>query len=135
MLTLEDAKRNAIKRSLAISIGAIALLTIVWASAIWSPDYKVLAAQEPLAPDSCAALFSKGRPKSQWVFYGSNGKLSYKKLPSGDRIMDYSQAGYMGGGVAIPNVAVQVTVSPSGGDDTAAIQSAIDAVSSKALVN
>jgi hypothetical protein len=41
--------------------------------------------------------------------------------------MDFSHAGYMGGGVALPNVPVRRTVRPSGtGDDTAAIQGALD---------
>ena len=66
---------------------------------------------------------------SQWVRYSSGGKLLYRTLPGGDRIMDFSSAGYMGGGVAIPEVSVRATVSPSGGDDTSAIQDAIDSVS------
>jgi hypothetical protein len=41
----------------------------------------------------------------------------------------------MGGGVSIPSVSVQQTVAPSGTDDTAAIQSAIDAVSALPLSN
>ena len=50
--------------------------------------------------------------------------------------MDFSSAGYMGGGVAIPtNVATVVTVNPSGGDDTAAIRNAITTVASHSLVN
>jgi hypothetical protein len=67
--------------------------------------------------------------ESQWVHPGPDGKLVYKTTSRGDRIMDFSSAGYMGGGVALPYVAVKRTVKPSGGaDDTAAIQDAIDAV-------
>jgi hypothetical protein len=70
------------------------------------------------------------RPSSAWVHRGPGGKLVYKTTPAGDRIMDFSHAGYMGGGVAIPTVAVKRTVEPTGGaDDTAAIQAAIDEVS------
>src|SRR5262249_102439 len=47
---------------------------------------------------------------------------------NGDRIMDFSLAGYMGGGVGLPDLPVRQSVSPSGGDDTSAIQAAIDAV-------
>src|SRR5262249_40084061 len=73
---------------------------------------------------------------SQWVFVGPDGKLQYKILPNdnnpstvnGDRIMDFSSAGYMRGGVALPDSPVRQSVSPSGGDDTSAIQAAIDAV-------
>ncbi len=68
-------------------------------------------------------------PTSEWVHPGKDGKLIYKTTPAGDRIMDFSAAGYMGGGVALPDVPVKQTVKPSGGeDDTAAIQAAIDAV-------
>ncbi len=74
--------------------------------------------------------------ESQWVHAGPDGKLVYKTTARGDRIMDFSSAGYMGGGVALPNVPVKRTVKPSGGpDDTAAIQEAIDAVAAMPLNN
>ena len=77
-----------------------------------------------------------GRAGSEWVYPGEDGKLIYKTTPQGDRIMDFSHAGYMGGGVALPNVPVKVTVKPSGGeDDTAIIQKAIDEVSAMPLEN
>jgi hypothetical protein len=68
--------------------------------------------------------------ESEWVHPGQDGKLVYKTTPKGDRIMDFSHAGYMGGGVRIPTVPVKATVKPSGADDTAAIQHAIDEVAS-----
>src|SRR6478609_11680392 len=71
---------------------------------------------------------------SEWVHPGPDGKLVYKTTPAGDRIMDFSHAGYMGGGVALPDVPVRRTVKPSGGpDDTAAIQAAIDEVAAMPL--
>jgi hypothetical protein len=73
--------------------------------------------------------------QSQWVHFGSRDRLEYKSLPSGDRIMDFSYAGYGGGGVPIPGVAVAGTVAPSGGVDTANIQNAIDEVSRMPLTN
>jgi hypothetical protein len=73
--------------------------------------------------------------QSQWVHYDSKGRLVYKSLPQGDVIMDFSFAGYMGGGVALPSVPVKMTVKPSGDDDTAAIQEAINAVSVMKPVN
>jgi hypothetical protein len=85
------------------------------------------------ATASCAKWLGGAGPASQWVHADSNGKLVYKTLPPGDRIMDFSFAGYMGGGVSIPSVSVQKTIAPSGTDDTAAIQSAIDAVSALPL--
>lgn len=61
-------------------------------------------------------------------------KLNYKPLSAnGDRIMDYSHAGYMGGGVALPVVPAAQTVMPSGGDDTASIQAALDATAQRPL--
>src|SRR5690348_4311862 len=69
------------------------------------------------------------RPHSQWVYPGPDGKLVYKRTGRGDRIMDFSAAGYRGGGVAIPEVPVKRTVGPPDGDATAAIQEAIDQVS------
>src|SRR5262245_51644094 len=71
--------------------------------------------------------------KSQWVYPGPDGKLVYKTTPAGDKMMDFSHAGYMGGGVALPSVPVQQTVAPGGGDDTAAIQKALDAVAALPL--
>ena len=79
--------------------------------------------------------FAGDRPQSEWVYPGPKGKLVYKTTPAGDRIMDFSHAGYMGGGVALPTVPVKRTVKPSGGeDDAAAIQAAIDEVSALPLV-
>ncbi len=66
---------------------------------------------------------------SEWVRTGSDGKLVYKTTPAGDRIMDFSYAGYMGGGVALPDVPAKITVKPVEGDNTATIQEAIDKVS------
>ncbi len=66
---------------------------------------------------------------SRWVYPGNNGMLVYAPTPRGDRILDFSHAGYMGGGVPLPEVAAVQTVHPSGGpDDTDRIQHAIDAV-------
>src|SRR5579859_1168464 len=79
---------------------------------------------------------STHKPYSQWVYPGNDGKLIYKTTPAGDRIMDFSYAGYMGGGIALPAAPVCRTVSPSGGpDDTQLIQSAIDAVSAMPAKN
>ena len=86
-----------------------------------------------LRPGIAAAAAEPGR--SEWVFFGPDGKLVYKTTPAGDRIMDFSHAGYMGGGVALPDVPVKRTVQPRGGaaDDTAVIQAAIDEVAAMPL--
>ena len=67
-------------------------------------------------------------PQSQWAHIDDKGKLTYQSTPRGDRIMDFSHAGYMGGGVPLPTVPVKRLVKPSGKDDTEQIQAAIDAV-------
>jgi hypothetical protein len=72
--------------------------------------------------------------KSQWVYFSRPGKLAYQTTKTGDRIIDFSYAGYMGGGVALPVVPVRKTVAPSGDDDTASIQAAIDEVSGLPLI-
>ena len=71
-------------------------------------------------------------PKSEWVYHDLKGKLVYKKDARGNRIMDFSHAGYMGGGVALPDVPVKATVHPPAdpqADCTELIQEAIDRVS------
>jgi hypothetical protein len=72
-------------------------------------------------------------PKQHWVSIGPSGKLVYATLQHGDRMMDFSYAGYMGGGVPLPHPPVARTVSPSGADDTMTIQRAIDEVSALPL--
>jgi hypothetical protein len=60
--------------------------------------------------------------------------LEYKTTPKGDRIVDFSHAGYLGGGIAIPTLPVKKEVAPADGDDTAAILAAILEVSALPLV-
>ena len=79
--------------------------------------------------------FAQSPAKSQWVYPDANGKLIYKTLPTGDKIMDFSYAGYMGGGIKIPDVPARITLGPAAGDNTAAIQKAIDEVSKMELLN
>jgi hypothetical protein len=82
------------------------------------------------------SLFAADGARSEWVYPGPDGKLVYQKTERGDRIMDFSHAGYMGGGIAIPDVPVARTVKPSGGeDDTATIQAVLDDVAVLPLKN
>src|SRR5712664_3999796 len=67
--------------------------------------------------------------QSTWVYYDGTGHLAYQTWGNGNRIMDFSDAGYMGGGVALPAVATVLTLNPSGGDDKTALQNAINTVS------
>jgi hypothetical protein len=74
--------------------------------------------------------------KSKWVYPAKNGRLIYKTTPQGDKIMDFSSAGYMSGGVALPIVPVVLTVNPTPGiDATESIQEAIDSVEALPLKN
>ena len=99
------------------------------------PSFVTLTAASVKDPTQTATenllLTPSNAPLSQWVYYNSSGNLAYKQLDSqGDQIMDFSTAGYNQGAGSIPTVPVALTVSPSGGDDTANIQSAINDVSS-----
>src|ERR1041385_5020788 len=73
-------------------------------------------------------------PASAWVHPDAASKLVYQTLPTGDRIMDFSSAGYWGGGMKLPAVPVKKTVHASGDDDTAAIQAALDEVAQLPVV-
>src|SRR5437763_10678987 len=79
----------------------------------------------PATPDPSATGNSK------LVHPGPNGKLVYEPYTDqGDTIPDFSNCGYMGGGVKIPDVAAKITVRPESGsgDDTQRIQQAIDQI-------
>ncbi len=75
--------------------------------------------------------------ESSLVYEGTDGRLVYEtyanegQTNSVNIIPDFSHCGYMGGGVAIPDVTVARTLSPRSGDDTKMIQDAIDYVSSR----
>jgi hypothetical protein len=61
-----------------------------------------------------------------------DGRLVYSATSSGDHIADFSYAGYMAGGIALPVVPVAQTLRPSGNDDTDSIQSALDHTAARA---
>src|SRR5438046_2723641 len=64
----------------------------------------------------------------RYVAPGPDGRLAYETDARGNRVPDFSHCGYMGGGVAIPDVPVRVRVPAVPGDATARIQAAIDSV-------
>ncbi|HOU03011.1 MAG TPA: hypothetical protein PK719_06645 [Bacteroidales bacterium] len=72
-------------------------------------------------------------PTTTLVYPGTDGKLVYVADSLGNKIPDFSNAGYKGGGVPIPYVANKVTVWPVLGDNSANIQAAIDKVSALPL--
>ena len=69
-------------------------------------------------------------PATSLVYPGVDGKLVYVADSMGNKIPDFSNAGYKGGGIAIPYIPVKATVWPVPGDNTPNIQKAIDSVSS-----
>ncbi len=66
--------------------------------------------------------------QSSAVYYGSDGKLEYWSDTEGNRIPDFSHAGYHEGEKSIPHVPVKKTISPVSGDNRSHIQSAINEV-------
>jgi len=73
--------------------------------------------------------------QSDVVTFNSKGKLVYKADIDGNRIPDFSYAGYRNGEADIPTVPVVKTISAIAGDNTLHIQSAIDEVAKLSLVN
>ena len=94
-----------------------------------------LPAQLTPAVDECDDIINTSGTASNWVQITNDTNLSYQTTDTGDRVMDFSSVGYMGGGVAFPSVNVMRTIQPSGNDDTVAIQNAINEVSSLPLQN
>ena len=67
------------------------------------------------------------------VSAGTDGRLLYSSDAAGNRVIDFSHAGYGGGGVALPDVPVRIIVGPGGGRDRQHIQAAVDIVSAMPL--
>lgn len=79
------------------------------------------------AGESAGFLIDRSGHHSKLVHPDAEGRLRYVPDARGDTILDFSNAGYAGGGVAIPDVPVAAMLSSrSKGDDTARIQAAID---------
>src|SRR5678809_49803 len=68
-------------------------------------------------------------PTASLVYPGIDGKLVYVADSLGNKIPDFSNAGYRGGGITIPYVPVKATVWPIAGDNSDKIQKVIDSVS------
>ena len=67
--------------------------------------------------------------KTPFVQVGRDGALKYTADANGDRVPDFSAAGYGGGGVPLPVAPARVRVSPASGDAGPRLQAAIDYVS------
>jgi len=68
--------------------------------------------------------------QSTRVQTNAEGRLTYPADAAGNRIPDFSHAGYRGGGVPLPVVPVVRSLSPTTGDQTSRIQAALDQVAS-----
>ena len=69
------------------------------------------------------------KAQSAYVFHNPDGTLGYTADARGNRIPDFSNAGYHGGGVTIPVLSTAAVVEPGPGDAGSRIQDAIDKVS------
>ncbi len=98
-----------------VAIGAMALYHQAGARAV--PDARPVAHKAPA---------------NGWLSF-NGGHLHYGHDQQGNRIPDFSYAGYEGGGVPLPAVPARVTLSAPAGDATALIQQAIDQVSAMPL--
>lgn len=67
-----------------------------------------------------------GQAISGWAYGGPDHRLYYLPDAHGNTIMDFSSAGYRGGGVALPTAVVCERLQPESGDNTARIQMALD---------
>ena len=80
------------------------------------------------------AAFTQGYAQSSSLISLEDGSLQYTPFAMTGQtnevniIPDFSHAGYMGGGVALPEVPTVITLSPAEGDDTERIQKAINQV-------
>lgn len=78
--------------------------------------------------------FGQKKPKMPSpVTLAEDGRLAYAPDSLGNRIVDFSYAGFMAGAQAIPDAPIRVTVPAREGDATARIQAAIDYVGSLPL--
>mgnify|MGYP001274331900 CR=1 FL=1 len=81
----------------------------------------------------CGAVVSAQAWQSERVRVGADGRLEYPADEEGNRIPDFSHAGYRGGGVPLPDAPVVETLGPVPGDNTERLQQAIDRVGGRPL--
>ena len=88
----------------------------------------VLAILIGLLSADATALAQRAGSRRPPVASDREGGLRIVPEANGDRLVDFSHAGYAGGGAAIPTVPARVLVKPVEGDATAMIQAAIEKV-------
>jgi hypothetical protein len=75
----------------------------------------------------CAlGLFAEAAQLPAPVRLGADGRLEYPSDSKGNRVPDFSHAGYGGGGVIIPQLQEVIRVEAAEGEDGARIQAALD---------
>ncbi|MDC7684141.1 DUF6298 domain-containing protein [Asticcacaulis sp. BYS171W] len=77
------------------------------------------------------AIASGVTAEAPTISAGTDGRLVYAMTTDGQRMIDFSSAGYAGGGVALPLPAPTLLVKPVRGDAGGAIQAAIDLVATR----
>jgi hypothetical protein len=93
-----------------------------------------IGAPPPAGPITIPASYPIGSGTAG-VSLGPDGKLVYTYDSVGDTVPDFSNAGYLGGGVKIPTVKVVTTLAPMSGEKDASgrIQAALDAIAKMPL--
>lgn len=86
-----------------------------------------------ILPSICISTLYAQSWQSQIVHFGNDNRLVYTRDSEGNRIPDFSYAGYKNGSVPIPNVEVVDSVSPLPGDNLINIQNAINRVAARPL--
>ncbi len=120
--------QNHILKSSDVCIYASYNLSVLLILALFSPSL-VFASDSELLASSSGNLLGSGAWNSSIIYHGDNGHLIYHSDEEGNRIPDFSHAGYRGGGVDLPELPVYITLNPSSsGDDTQQIQQALDEV-------
>src|SRR5215471_7845717 len=80
-----------------------------------------------MSPAACSQ--EQVKEADRYLRFDEKTGLKYQPDERGDRIPDFSYAGYRGGGVALSDAPIKVVVPVSKGDATERIQCAIDYVS------
>ncbi|WP_195759253.1 hypothetical protein [Pedobacter puniceum] len=120
------------------TIPSLKILTLLLILSVFSCKKKEVAKKEEAPPKEETPVTPTPTPPpantTSLVYVATNGKLAYNTYVNQgetdkiNQVPDFSNAGYGGGGVAIPAVPVVRTLSPQSGDNRARIQQVIDEV-------
>ncbi len=103
-------------------LAVLLILAFIFPTLLFAGNSDISVSRESISP-------ANGTWNSSIIYHGDDGHLIYHSDEDGNRIPDFSHAGYRGGGVDLPEVQVVKTLDPSdSGDDTEQIQQALDEV-------